>query len=169
MRLSEEQSRQVLRNHGIYLSEVCDRCGTALGPIRWTIRGEPGAWCSQKCRDGVERKARACYGCGVSIREKRKGARFCSDVCRMRRQRVLGRPNNPKTNIQNTTVTDTIPAFGYETPLPGNLPPKSSAVAILGFGYPDRKLQPDMSKNSRKKSGYIDEKCGTWNSNIEVG
>src|SRR5580700_7609976 len=103
MRLSEEQSRRVLRKHGVYFTEVCDRCGTVLGPIRWTIRGDPGAWCSQKCRDGIERRARTCQGCGVSLLGKRKGAHFCSDVCRMR-HRVLDRPNKPKTNIQNATL-----------------------------------------------------------------
>jgi hypothetical protein len=45
MRLSEEQSRQILRAHSVYFSKVCDQSGTVLGPIRWTIRGESGAWC----------------------------------------------------------------------------------------------------------------------------
>jgi uncharacterized Zn finger protein (UPF0148 family) len=97
----------------MYISEVCDRCGTVIGPIRWTIRGEPGVWCSQECRDGIERQARTCQGCGVSLLGKRKGALFCSDVCRMRQQ-VLDRPNKPKTKIQNTTLTDTIPRLSYE-------------------------------------------------------
>jgi hypothetical protein len=113
MRLAEAQSRLLLCAHGAYVTEVCDRCGAVLGSIRWTIRGEPGAWCSQKCRDGIERLARTCQGCGVSLRGKRKGAHFCSDVCRMR-QRVRDRPSKPKTNIQNTTLTGTIPKFGYE-------------------------------------------------------
>ena|ERR1700726_489451 len=112
MQLSEGQSRQLLLEHGVYSLEACDRCGALLGSVRWTTLGELGAWCSQKCRDGIERQAGVCQGCGVSLNGKRKGARFCSDVCRMR-QGVQDRPNKPKTNIQNTALTDAIPSFGY--------------------------------------------------------
>lgn len=137
MKLSQEQSGQLLLAHGICITEACDRCGKILGHVRWTTRGEPGAWCSQKCRDRIERQAGMCQGCGVSLQGKRKGARFCSDVCRMR-QRVLDRPNKPKTKIQNTTLTDTIPRFGYEAPTPMNLCLKSPAIAFWQFGYADK-------------------------------
>ena len=56
MRLTEAQSRELLREHGAYVTEACDRCGAVLGPIQWTILGEPGAWCSQKCREGVDHR-----------------------------------------------------------------------------------------------------------------
>ena len=112
MRLSESQSRELLCKCGAYVTEACDKCGTVLGPIRWTISGETGAWCSQKCRDGIERQAGMCQGCGVSLAGKRKGARFCSDVCRMR-QRVPDRADKPKTSIQNTALTDAVESFGY--------------------------------------------------------
>jgi hypothetical protein len=37
MRLSEAQSRELLRVHGDCITESCDRCGAVLGSIRWTI------------------------------------------------------------------------------------------------------------------------------------
>jgi hypothetical protein len=67
MRLSESQSRELLCKYGAYVTEACDKCGTGLGPFRWTIGGETGAWCSQKCRDGIERQVGMCQGCGVSL------------------------------------------------------------------------------------------------------
>ncbi len=152
MQLTEGQSRKLMRMHRVYVTEACDRCGAVLGSIRWTIRGEPGAWCSQKCRDGIERQARTCYGCGVSLLGKRKGAHFCSDVCRMR-QRILDRPNKPKTKIQNATLTDTIPRLSYEVPTPTSKALKSPAIAISVLGYGDSKLELNVSKNSRNESG----------------
>jgi hypothetical protein len=52
MKLKKTQSEQLLREHGIWVTEACDRCGKLLGAIRWTRRGEPGEWCSKLCRDG---------------------------------------------------------------------------------------------------------------------
>jgi hypothetical protein len=73
MQLNEWQSRKLVRMHGTYAKEACDGCGKVLGPVRWTLRDQQGAWCSQKCRDGIERQARSCQGCGVSLHGKRKG------------------------------------------------------------------------------------------------
>jgi hypothetical protein len=98
MRLSEARSRELLHLYGAYVTEACDRCGAAIGPNRWTICGEPGAWCSKKCRDGAVRRAGVCQGCGVSINGKKKHARFCSDVCR-KRQRVREQTSNPETPL----------------------------------------------------------------------
>lgn len=152
MHLSEGQSRKLMRMRGAYVTEACDRCGAVLGSIRWTIRGEPGAWCSQKCRDGIERRARTCQGCNVSLLGKRKGAHFCSDVCRIR-HRVLDRPNKPKTSIQNATLTDSISRLGYETPMSTNIALKSPAIAISGFGDGDSQLAPSVSERSRNGRG----------------
>src|ERR1035437_4906843 len=91
MRLSEAQSYELLRVHGAYVTEACDRCGTVLGPIRWTIRGVPEAWCSQKCRDGVDRQPGVCRGCGTALTGKRRGAIYCDRTCRMRTVRTEGR------------------------------------------------------------------------------
>jgi hypothetical protein len=113
MRLSEEQSRRLLRTHGVYLSDVCDRCGTVIGPIRWTIRGERGLWCSRGCRDGVYHKLGICRGCGTSLVGKKRGAMYCSRTCRMRKIR---REVKDCANIVNTPVVN-----------------KGLADAILGF------------------------------------
>jgi hypothetical protein len=112
MRLTEEQSRALLAKHGLYVTEACDRCGKLLGPVRFTRSGESGKWCSRLCRDGVEHKVGVCRGCGASLEGKRKGALFCSDVCRMRLRSQIG-ANNPKTPIQNTPLTDVILASGH--------------------------------------------------------
>ena len=53
MRITEEQSRLLLAKHGVYVTEVCDKCGKILGHVRFTRYGEPGAWCCRECRDGV--------------------------------------------------------------------------------------------------------------------
>ncbi len=58
MRLIEPQSRELLAKHGAYVTEVCDKCGKILGHVRFTSYGEPGAWCSRECRDGVEEAER---------------------------------------------------------------------------------------------------------------
>ena len=36
MRLTEAQSRELLRTHGVYVTEACGRCGKILGPVRFT-------------------------------------------------------------------------------------------------------------------------------------
>lgn len=61
MKLTEQQQIE-LRERGIVANEACDKCGTILGAVRFTRRGEPGEWCSRECRDGLaavqERQAR---------------------------------------------------------------------------------------------------------------
>jgi hypothetical protein len=112
MKLSEEQCKHLAREHSVYANEVCDRCAQILGPVRWTIQGQLGAWCSQLCRDGFDHKAHTCHSCGVSLNGKRKHARFCSDTCR-KRLKVRNRPRNPETPIANKGVTGAISQFGY--------------------------------------------------------
>lgn len=67
MKLALDQSRRLLRERGVWITEACDKCGRLLGAVRWTRRGEAGESCSRECRDGkseaqklgarVERKA----------------------------------------------------------------------------------------------------------------
>ena len=52
MRLTEEQSRALLAKHGVYVTEVCDKCRKILGHVRFTRYSESGEWCSRLCRDG---------------------------------------------------------------------------------------------------------------------
>ena len=59
MRLTIQQSRELLEKHGVYVSEACDRCGQLLDAVRFTRRGETGEWCSRECRgDGILPKTR---------------------------------------------------------------------------------------------------------------
>ena len=53
-KLTKEQSYELLRHRGIWITAACDRCGQLLGAMRWTRRGEAGEWCSARCRDGVK-------------------------------------------------------------------------------------------------------------------
>lgn len=52
MKLSEEQSRELLAKHDVYVTEACDKCGKLLGHARFTLKDQPGEWCSRECRDG---------------------------------------------------------------------------------------------------------------------
>lgn len=52
-KLTKEQSYELLRHRGIWITAACDHCGLLLGAVRWTRRGEPGEWCSAACRDGI--------------------------------------------------------------------------------------------------------------------
>jgi hypothetical protein len=114
MQLNQEQIRQLLRTHGVYLNQACDRCGAILGAVRWTIRNEQGEWCSQKCRDGVDYEVGVCRGCGTSMIGKRKGAIYCDRTCRMRsvRRQVRDSANIVNAPIQNTGLANAISAFG---------------------------------------------------------
>jgi len=57
MRLTEKQARQILERYGCYVLEACDKCGQLLGYLRYTRKGEDGAWCSRECRGDAERPA----------------------------------------------------------------------------------------------------------------
>jgi hypothetical protein len=115
MRLSEAQSRALVRTHSTYVKESCDRCGAVLGPIRFTDLGERGAWCSRACRDDVDHNPEVCHGCGTSLVGRKRGAIHCHRTCRMRtvRREVLEKANIVNTPIQKTGVADAISAFGY--------------------------------------------------------
>jgi hypothetical protein len=92
MKLTSQQSYALLEKFGAYIKEICDRCGRGIGPICYTRKGEPGVSCSWECRDGKEAHAPGtCHGCGASLVGLRRGAKFCSDVCRMRSVRKNGK------------------------------------------------------------------------------
>jgi hypothetical protein len=127
MRLSEAQSRALLERYGAFVTEVCDKCGKILGPIRFTRCGQSGEWFSKRCRDGFERKPGTCLGCGVPLNGKRKGAVFCSDVCR-KRWRVEIQQIIAETPIEKSALTDAILASRYGDSLKGE---KSSSEAVI--------------------------------------
>jgi hypothetical protein len=113
MRLTAEQQARVFAVHGVCANQACDRCGKVLAEVRWTRRDMPEAYCSRLCRDGVERLNSQCSGCGVDLSGKRRGARWCSDTCRMR-NRAKDSANNPKTRIQNIELTEAEINLGYD-------------------------------------------------------
>jgi hypothetical protein len=101
MRLTVELQVKALEKYRVCVNEACDRCGKALAEVRWTRIDMPETYCSRLCRDGVKRVNGRCDGCGVDLAGMRRGARWCSDTCRMRR-RFKDLANNPKAPIQNT-------------------------------------------------------------------
>lgn len=114
MNIGPLQKIELREEYGIYATNACDRCGKILGPVRFTIKGKPGEWCSRSCRSGAQHEITYgdCLGCGVSLVGGRKGRLYCSDVCRKR----LGRRNNPETPIQNKGLTTTfLSSLDYPT------------------------------------------------------
>lgn len=122
MLLSEERRRQLLLTHGVYLAEACDQCGVLIGPIRWTVHGESGVWCSRKCRDGVDEQPGVCHGCGIALAGKRKGAIYCGRTCRMPKVRrtVQNSPNIVNTSVVNKGLTDAVPSCDGEVFMPAH-------------------------------------------------
>jgi hypothetical protein len=84
MVLTTRQSNDLLAKHGCFVRECCDRCSQVLGPVRFTVRGEPGAWCSRLCRDGVDQRP---------IRKGGRPKKYKTDVerCRAERQQSTAR------------------------------------------------------------------------------
>jgi hypothetical protein len=128
MRLTEEQSLALLERYGAFVTEVCDKCGKILGSIRFTRFGQNGEWCSKHCRDGFERKPGICLGCGVALNGKRRGAVFCSDVCR-KRFRVAALRIIAETRIQNSGLTDEISGSRYLYGLDFGESPREAPIA----------------------------------------
>jgi len=110
MKLVKEQSQKLLRDHGIWVTEACDRCGQLLGAVRWSRKGEPGEWCSKSCRDGItagvsKSNSKSCLECGVKLDGKRADAEFCSRTHMMRyRRRELSRTGQKREISGNTPI-----------------------------------------------------------------
>jgi hypothetical protein len=112
MRLTAEQQARAFAAYGVCANQACDGCGKVLAEVRWTRRDLPETYCSRLCRDGIERRNGQCSGCGVDLAGKRRGARWCSDTCRMR-NRVKDSTNNPKMRIHNIGLTEAEIDLGY--------------------------------------------------------
>lgn len=123
MRLIREQSQKLLQEHGISVTNACDRCGQLLGAVRWTRRGELGEWCSAACRDGI--KAERPTAAGVQLvaavgtqSQRRIGSRksgrpkiYATNAERQRSYRGrlkndLALRNAPSQQIENAQVAD---------------------------------------------------------------
>jgi len=110
MKLTSQQSYELLEKHGSYITEICDRCGKGIGPVRFTRKDDPGVWCSRECRDGKESRATGekCRGCGAVLEGKRKGAKWCGDNCRKGIPSVAqDKTNNPESAPHSKGVTRT--------------------------------------------------------------
>jgi len=115
MRLTNEQSYELLAKHGIFAGEICDKCGTVLGAVRFTRKDESGVWCSRECRDGADAwTPGTCKGCGAALTGKRKDAKHCSDLCRKRggSQKVLTTPTYPEIAAHSKGLASTGIGFG---------------------------------------------------------
>jgi hypothetical protein len=114
MLLSIELRQQLQVDRGVYVTEACDRCGKLLGPVRFTFRGEVGAWCSKVCRDGNAHDSNSCRACGTPLGGKRRDAAFCSDRCRKRESaRVQDSQIIAETHTQNKALIGAILVSGY--------------------------------------------------------
>ena len=94
MNLTREQSQELLRERGIWVTEACDKCGRLLGAVRYTRKCEPGEWCSTECREGIsvstptlKADAKKCLECRVPLQGKRSDSEFCSRTHLMRHRR----------------------------------------------------------------------------------
>jgi hypothetical protein len=68
MLLTTQQSDELLKRHGVFAREICDKCGTVLGAVRFTRKDESGVWCSRECRGDGERRATRKNGRPVKYR-----------------------------------------------------------------------------------------------------
>lgn len=117
MKLSREQSQKLLLEHGIWITEACDKCVRLLGAVRWTRKGEPGEWCSQECRDGIaaaakteqresaRRRARLGFKPSGRPRKHESNAQKCRQY-RNRREGVAVTRNTHSEVIENAQVAD---------------------------------------------------------------
>jgi hypothetical protein len=94
MRLTETQSRELLQKHGVYVTEVCDKCGKPLGHVRFTHFGQKGEWCSRECRDGVEAADRY----RTTRKHVTEHATESNGLEKSLRSRKGGRPRRHETN-----------------------------------------------------------------------
>ena len=129
MKLSTEQSYQLLEKYGSYITELCDVCGRGLGPVRFTRRNESGAWCSRECRDGAHAHAPGtCKTCKARLPEgKRRGAMYCDDACKQAAHR--------KTDVR---PSETSKLSVTKTPIYAVFSSEESAVRGAGHPGPDR-------------------------------
>jgi hypothetical protein len=56
MLLAIQKSYELLAKCGFFAREICDKCGTVLGAVRFTRRDESGVWCSRECRGDIQRE-----------------------------------------------------------------------------------------------------------------
>jgi hypothetical protein len=55
MLLAIQKSYELLAKYGFFAREICDKCGTVLGAVRFTRRDGSEVWCSRECRGDIQR------------------------------------------------------------------------------------------------------------------
>jgi hypothetical protein len=136
MKLTARQAYELLEKHGSYITEICNRCGKGIGPVRFTRKDDPGIWCSRECRDGKEaRQPATCRHCrAVLPKAKRRGAAFCDDACKQAAYRSKPALQSPRTARLSVTNRSISAAFSSEKTtaggpgLPGGIPHVSGEV-----------------------------------------
>jgi len=87
-----------VRTQGLYITEKGNHCRKLLNQtVRYTIARKPEVYYSANCRDKVffgdyaevkkHSKPGKCLYCGVSLKGKRQGSRYCDHVCQMNDKR----------------------------------------------------------------------------------
>jgi hypothetical protein len=56
MLLAIQKSYELLAKYGFFAREICDKCGTVLGAVRFARRDESGVWCSRECKGDIQRE-----------------------------------------------------------------------------------------------------------------
>jgi len=110
MRLPPEQSVTLFERFGCYVTEACDKCGQLLGSVRYTRRGEDGAWCSRDCRGDIER---------VAIRKGGRPRKYRSNAERQRVYRSRLSVTKPSRSFAETKDFQAQKTLLSHTPLSG--------------------------------------------------
>jgi hypothetical protein len=126
MILTAEQSSAVLAEFGCFVKEICDKCGTALGAVRFTRKDDHRAWCSRACR-GDSHAPGECQYCHATLpARKRKGSAFCDDTCRQASHR-----SNPVPASKLSVTNRPKNAAFRSVPQPGCYHPTTEGKAAL--------------------------------------
>ena len=119
MLLAVQKSYELLAKYGCFARELCDKCGIALGAIRFTRYGESEVYCSHECRGDAHRSSTHRQGRPRKYKTGRERR-----AAKTRQQHVYrSHPNVEKTvRIQSETKhlqTQKVPLSHLGTPGPG--------------------------------------------------
>ena len=116
MILSIELRERLKRERGICVHECCNRCGQLLGAVRYARFGEPGVWCSRRCRNGTDAHTPGtCRTCKARLPEgKRRGALYCDDACKQAAHRLRTDVRLSQTPKLSVTKAPIYAAFSLE-------------------------------------------------------
>jgi hypothetical protein len=113
MRLTAEQRRKALAEHGCHMTEACDRCGKLLGCVRYTRWDEPREWCSKICRDGVRAERRRPGRPRLKLSAKARISHRRKQVLEAVQRHRLGVIKNCPQPNGTEGLTDAILSSGY--------------------------------------------------------